>query len=86
MQRRRSVREFERALDWLRGGNAWVKECGLSALRLTETQSRAGGGFLLEGVIGRTDKRAGFDVLESHSLAEPLEFGEFVRMDETVDR
>ena len=36
---------------------------------------------LFEGVVGGTDKRASFDVLEAHGFAEHFEFGEFVGMD-----
>lgn len=42
--------------------------------------------FLFEGVIGRADERAGFDVLETHLFAEALVLREFIRMNEAHDR
>ncbi len=44
------------------------------------------GFFLLEGVIRGTNQRTCFHVLESHLLAESLEFREFIRMDVSLDR
>lgn len=44
------------------------------------------GGFgLLEGVIGRADERAGFDVFEAHGFAADLEFGELAGMNVADD-
>ena len=40
---------------------------------------------LVEGVVGRADKRAGFDVLEAHSFAKEFELGKFVGVDKTND-
>ena len=40
---------------------------------------------LLEGVVGRADERAGFDVFEAHRLAGDLICAELVGMDVTDD-